>query len=564
MLAQVAKKILLLYHRDAQLWICPQDWDPTDFARWNLLASKAGSWIDGTIYGPGMVTPLQTFGNSTSPAIYPVRVYPDITHSLSDQLPIPNWDPVFQVTENREAVNPRVRTETMIAASQKPFATAGFGAYDEGCHDDVNKHVWLAVFWGADTVSASEEEAEAPVDEHALVQSWLREYSRLQFSPQLEPLVLELIYSLEKNWVGAVVGNPQVNATFALATRIMQEMTPRDRWRWRLQQLLYRATYDKFVQLRATIERAGEEKALEALAQHAATSPAKAIAAAKAALDLADAASKGASAELWTELRVWAEAVFQSVHQQFSVPIYGGEYTRRGANLDLARLPLSNAPFLRRSFGNISRLPSVSAQSEQLRALATHADAGPGGFYDDLGELDAPHYVHNASSETGDQALRPTATVSVDGPSDQHYELPPTAASVQCPPGQHCKKPKHNTEAPPTLRSDVTRARLTFVETTKCMPIYKGLPIVMRYPALPAGASYAVSVMFGSAVKAMNLTAGQGGERWLVLKEHSCDDKKKQTFAIPAEVTTKGGELELAFSASSGLSIAEVWIKKTK
>ncbi len=36
----------------------------------------------------------------------------------------------------------------------------------------------------------------------------------------------------------------------------------------------------------------------------------------------------------WVEMCVWAGAVFKSVHQQFSVPIYGGEYTWWGSNLD--------------------------------------------------------------------------------------------------------------------------------------------------------------------------------------------------------------------------------------
>ena len=51
---------------------------------------------------------------------------------------------------------------------------------------------------------------------------------------------------------------------------------------------------------------------------------------------------KAGCAALWVELRVWAEALFQSLHQQFSVPLYGGEFTRRGSNLDLAWLPLSD------------------------------------------------------------------------------------------------------------------------------------------------------------------------------------------------------------------------------
>jgi hypothetical protein len=64
------------------------------------------------------------------------------------------------------------------------------------------------------------------------------------------------------------------------------------------------------VQIRVTIERAGEEAALASLRASAAKndSPQSAIAAAAVLLDLADAQSNAASSELWIELRVWAEA----------------------------------------------------------------------------------------------------------------------------------------------------------------------------------------------------------------------------------------------------------------
>jgi hypothetical protein len=52
---------------------------------------EAKKWLAGIVYGPGMVVNLPTFANSTFPNIFPVRLYPDITHSLADQLPVPHW-----------------------------------------------------------------------------------------------------------------------------------------------------------------------------------------------------------------------------------------------------------------------------------------------------------------------------------------------------------------------------------------------------------------------------------------------------------------------------------------
>jgi hypothetical protein len=54
---------------------------------------------------------------------------------------------------------------------------------------------------------------------------------------------------------------------------------------------------------------------------------------------------------------------------QFSVPIYGGEYTRRGANLDLAMLPLSDAPYLRQAFAAMQG-KTPAEQTEALGKIA--------------------------------------------------------------------------------------------------------------------------------------------------------------------------------------------------
>eukprot|EP01047_Picozoa_sp_COSAG01_P061878 COSAG01_NODE_7787_length_3057_cov_5.243746_5_plen_220_part_00 len=120
---------------------------------------------------------------------------------------------------------------------------------------------------------------------------------------------------MERNWVGAVVTNTQINKTKTFWDHIASKvMTPRDRLNWRLQQLLYRAAYDHLVQVRARSERVGEHKATRALAQ-AASDPAGAISTALAALDAAERDADAASLEAWIDMRVLAEAVFQSVHE---------------------------------------------------------------------------------------------------------------------------------------------------------------------------------------------------------------------------------------------------------
>lgn len=45
----------------------------------------------------------------------PIRRYPDITHSLSSQYPIPKWDLAWAITLGRECINPRPVDEKLMA-----------------------------------------------------------------------------------------------------------------------------------------------------------------------------------------------------------------------------------------------------------------------------------------------------------------------------------------------------------------------------------------------------------------------------------------------------------------
>ena len=266
----------------------------------------------GIAYGPGMLTNLPTFQNATYPINYPIRLYPDITHSTSDQLPVPNWKPTLSVTNHREPINPRPRQHGHIAASQKHFAD-GAVTYNEGCQDDVNKHVWLAVMWGADGGGDNLPVAESD----AVVRRWLFEYCKLHFGPSLAALTMEGIYSLERNWI--VQGDAyeaQVNSTLSIFRAVERSMSVRDRWKWRLQQLLYRANFDAFATRRAKAERAGEEKAVAHLREALTASGfdlKHSVAMAEGILDAAAAEADRDSMDLWVELRVWAEGAPRSL-----------------------------------------------------------------------------------------------------------------------------------------------------------------------------------------------------------------------------------------------------------
>src|SRR5437588_1918279 len=84
------------------------------------------------------------------PAKYPIRNYPDITHSRQCQFPVPDWDVAFAVTEGRESINPRPEDQAIIFKKTQPY-TIGFLTYSEGCNDDVNKTIWSALGWDPDS-----------------------------------------------------------------------------------------------------------------------------------------------------------------------------------------------------------------------------------------------------------------------------------------------------------------------------------------------------------------------------------------------------------------------------
>jgi hypothetical protein len=134
------------------------------------------------VYGPQMRMSLSAF-RARVPKRYPIRDYPDLTHSRHCQYPVPDWDLAFAVTEGREVSNPRPTQMAQIIRQSRPH-TNGFLSYSEGCHDDVNKIVWSALGW----------------DDKADVREVLREYSRYFIGPAFEERFADGLLQLEKNW----------------------------------------------------------------------------------------------------------------------------------------------------------------------------------------------------------------------------------------------------------------------------------------------------------------------------------------------------------------------------
>ncbi len=210
------------------------------------LIKQEPSWLDGVVYGPQVRIDLPAL-RSLIPARYPARDYPDITHSRHCQFPVPNWDLAFALTEGREVANPRPEQMAGIFRRSRPH-TIGFIGYSEGCHDDLNKMLWLALGW----------------DERADVRNIVRDYARYFIGSAYESEFTQGLLGLEKNWEGSALANPSIENTLESFRTIVRKASPELKRNWRYQLAIYRAYYDGYLQarLRAEARRVAEARTL--------------------------------------------------------------------------------------------------------------------------------------------------------------------------------------------------------------------------------------------------------------------------------------------------------------
>ncbi len=415
-------------HPHARMWVSAQGFSQEWLEEFLAILKDQPAWLSGVAYGPQTRVPLPELRRRV-PARYPIRDYPDITHSLRCQYPVPDWDVAFSVTAGREAINPRPRDEAAIFHA---FAnqTVGFVTYSEGCNDDVNKIVWSALGWNP---------------EASLVET-LREYARtlVGLEPNQADGFAQGLFALEQNWRGPLISNGAVETTLAQFQTLERQSSPKTLHNWRFQQALFRAYYDAYVRRRLIFETDLEEQALDQLRQARLIGPVLAMDRAQAILQHA---AHRPGADLRQRAFELAEALFQSIGMQLSVPKYKAIAIGRGTMLDTIDAELNDADWLMSRFAAIRGMPSTVDQNRALDAIVNWTNPGPGGFYDDLGDpRRRPHVVMGSSYEddpagfgaarTGfDQDPRwrrswcRHATGFYDGPLRMHYEgLDPEAS----------------------------------------------------------------------------------------------------------------------------------------
>lgn len=496
------------HHPKAQMWVSPQSFDQKWLDEFlGILKAEQPKWLSGIVYGPQNRIGLSALREQT-PKQYPIRNYPDITHSLRAQLGVPNWDLAYALTENREVINPRPMGQAEVFRLQMKD-TIGFLTYSEGCNDDVNKIVWSSLGWNPE----------------ANVAEAMREYARYFIGADYEEEFAQGLLALENNWKGPLLKNDAVAATFDQFRAMERRASPRTLHNWRFQQGLFRAYFDAYERNRLIDETKVENEAMDALRSAGTSGSLEAMKNAEEILNRPSA--NAVSAEMRVRIFQLAEALFQTIRMQLSVPLYKAIGVDRGAHLDLIDFPLTNAPWLKAEFAKVRQSASEKERLEAIGRIVNWADPGPGGFYDELGDPSRqPHLVRGPGWAT-DPEFRESARTG-----------------FRIVPGERT-------------------SWMHFAESTY------DAPLKMHYNGLSASARYKIRVIYGdptSKVK-LRLVADEATE------VHSFIDKtgagQPAEFDIPAEAT-RDGALTLTWSAEPGrggtgrgCQIAEAWLIKT-
>ena len=509
LMALLEKQTALLhkYHPKAQMWMSPQsfnkDWDDEYYK----FMSTEPKWLSGIVFGPQNRANLYDL-RKLIPARYPIRGYPDITHSINCQHPVPEWDVAYGITEAREVINPRPLSQAEIFKYyQTP--TIGFLTYSEGCNDDINKFVWSGLGWNSKT----------PVIDI------LRQFSRYFIADEFTDEFARGLLALEQNWVGPLLTNAKVDTTLQQFQAMERTGGVKVLLNWRFQQALYRAYYDALLRDRLIAETAQRNEATDLLRRAERIGSLTAMSQAEAILDRADTVQ--VSPERRNRVNELSEALYQSVRMQLNAKLFQGQFGR-GTSHETIDMPLNDRNWLKEKFAKIR---AIEKEPERVTALnnevVNRTDPGPGGFYDDLGDPNRqPHLVPNSVPFVENPDFRKSVFTSFDFKRDRPREW-----------------------------------------WTNVLCMYDG-SLQMRYTELDKSAKYQLRVVY-SAERGSTVTIKLEGDGE-TLHDHMQKPTEMQTleFDVPEKLTADG-ELNLRWTRQPGLGgngrgcqVAEVFLIK--
>ncbi len=362
-------------HPKAQMWLSPQGFTQEWMDEFlGILEKQRPAWLSGLVFGPQVRMSLPDL-RAAVPKQYPIRHYPDITHTRQCQYPVPDWDTAYALTEGRECINPRPIDEAAIFRLLQPY-TVGFISYSEGCNDDVNKAVWSALGWNP----------EMPVVDV------LREFSRYYIGDQYTESFTQGLLALESNWRGPLLANEGVNTTLQQFQELERHASPQVKTNWRFQQALFRAYYDAYTRSRLIYETGLEDRVMETLRDAARLGSRQSLVDADAWLNRAS--TEMVARDLRARAFELGDALFQSIRMQLTVGRHQAIGVDRGASLDTIDYPLNNRRWLQEQFDAIRGLKTEAKRLKAINSIVQWTNPGPGGFYDDTGNMARqPHVV---------------------------------------------------------------------------------------------------------------------------------------------------------------------------
>jgi hypothetical protein len=417
---------LMARHPRARVWLSLQWFNDAQVnAIYRYIDERKPAWLGGLVAGPSSPPIPET--RARLPRAYKLRHYPDITHSVRCQYPVPWWDPAFNLTLGRECSNPRPIYHAYLHNWLASY-TDGFISYSDGIHDDVNKVIWSARGW----------------DPLVDVRDVLRDYARVFFRPNLAESAADGILALEENWEGSLAENGAVEGTLSY-WQALERKAPELKGNWRWQLCLLRSTYDAYVRRRLLYETILEKQANDALARASEVGTQSAMDEARRIL--ARATAEPAAPELRRRVTELCDDLFRSIGLQTSVKKYQASGAERGAILDYVDYPLNNRWWLEDEFAKVRAMDSEQQKLHRLEEIRTWENPGAGSFYDDVGNVAKSSHVvrgedwhtdplltHNPGFWWWDQGFsrqRLSWQVSMDWPIAVRYEhIDPNAEYV--------------------------------------------------------------------------------------------------------------------------------------
>jgi len=412
--------ILKKHHPHAELWISGQIFDATPAWQGAFFRElgKEPEWLGGVCHGPWVKGDVREFRASV-PVRYGVRRYPDITHSLSCQYPVRDWDPVFAITLGRECYNPRPVDFKRI---QNEYADDADGSltYSEGINDDVNKFVWTDQDWDPST----------PVRET------LRDFARLFVSPDAVDEIADGLLGFERNWRGPVDSNEHIAQTFATWRGLEERLGATVKTNYRLVMPLMRAYYDEYVRRRRILEKGLEERVVSILEAMTPQTTAEAIASAREII----ASAYGEHEFDWIKRRCveLADLAFELIRWQTSVVRHRGQAIVRGAFLDAIDFPVSDLMFYDRAIRDAESAGDPAAVFESVKASLRRARPFTDGRFVDLRSVEDREEVQlerswedDPSGQTLPYVVNIPARFPRYGSPDEGEAMPPLVPMVE-------------------------------------------------------------------------------------------------------------------------------------